>query len=93
MGCQGYLISFQNYDRENHQINIPTMIALRYEQKDSHSLFTFLYFMRANARNFSFRIYLRCAEDSKGRCTVDGSANIAKIVFKQPQIMAKSFYK
>ena len=38
MRCQGYLISFQNYDRENHQINIPTMIALRCEQKDSHSV-------------------------------------------------------
>ena len=44
MGCQGYLISFQNYDRENHQINIPTMTALRYEQKDSHSVVKSLYF-------------------------------------------------
>ena len=44
MGCQGYLISFQNYDRENPQINIPTMIALRYEQKDSHSVVKSLYF-------------------------------------------------
>ena len=33
----------------------------------------------------------RCAEYSMRRFVVEGSANIAKIVFKQPQVIAKSF--
>lgn len=44
-------------------------------------------------KNYPLYSFQGVSEDSKRRCTVDGSANIAKIVFKQPQIMAKSFYK